>query len=185
MSDITQTRPTDRVGAYAEAMFEVARAEGILGEVEDELFRFGQTVDGSPELAAALGDASVPTSQRSTLVAALLGTKAKPATVRLVTLALGGYGGRTFSGALTRLVEDAAERRQKQVAYVTSATPLSEADEQRLGARLAQMYGRDVALMITVDPSVLGGLRVLVGSDLYDGTTLRRLNDARHALTGN
>jgi F-type H+-transporting ATPase subunit delta len=46
------------------------------------------------------------------------------------------------------------------------------------------MYGRAVALKVVVDPSVIGGARVLIGSDLYDGTTLRRLNDARHALTG-
>ncbi len=167
-----------------DALLASVSAQGDLGEVEDELFRFGQVVDASPELAAALGDVSVDASQRGTLIDTLIDGKAKPATVRLVKLAVAGFGGRTFTGALTRLVELAAERRARRVAYVTVAAPLTAAEEERLAGQLAGMYGQDVSLMITVEPSVLGGVRVLIGSDLYDGTTIRRLTDARHALAG-
>ena len=45
---------TSRIDAYARAMLEVARAEGRLAEVEDELFRFARTVDGSDDLRMAL-----------------------------------------------------------------------------------------------------------------------------------
>ena len=96
---------------------------------------------------------------------------------------LGGFGGRSFPVGLTRLVELAAERRERQVAYVTVASPLSDADERRLGGKLSELYGREVSIKQTVDPRVLGGVSVLVGSDLYDGTVLRRLNDTRNALT--
>lgn len=154
-----------------------------LGEVEDELFRFGQLIDANPGLATVLGDPNAPVAQRAELVRDLLKDKAKPATARLATLALAGYGGRGLSGSLTRLVEAAAERRDRQVAYVTTAVPLSEADESRLGARLAAMYGREIALKVSVDPSIVGGLSVQVGNDLYDGTVSRRLAEARHALT--
>lgn len=167
------------------ALLAAADGAGDLGEVEDELFRFGQVVDGSPELAAVLGDSTIDTDRRVALVDGLLDGKAKPATVRLAKLALAGFGGRTFAGALTRLVELAADRREKQVAYVTAATALSEDEEARLGARLTSMYGREVTVKLTVDPTVLGGVRVLVGSDLYDGTIVRRLADTRHALAGN
>jgi F-type H+-transporting ATPase subunit delta len=155
-----------------QAMLAGAERAGDLGDVEDELFRFAQTVDGSPELASALGDNAVPAAQRASLVESLLGGKAKPTTARLATLALSGF-------------ELAADRRDRQVAYVTVANLLTAAEEQRLGTRLSAMYGREISLKITVDPSVLGGARVLIGSDLYDGTTLRRLTDARHSLTGN
>jgi F-type H+-transporting ATPase subunit delta len=158
---------------------------GDLDEVEDEIFRFGQVIDGDTGLAAALGDTTVLPARRGELVDALIGAKAKPTTVRLVKLALAGFGGRTFAGALTRLVELAADQRNQQVAYVTVAAPLTDDEEERLGARLARMYGRKVSVKVTVDPSVLGGARILIGSDLYDGTTLRRLTDARLALSGN
>lgn len=165
-----------------DALMASADKAGDLGEVEDELFRFGQVVSGSPELAAALTDTRTPVEYRAGLTANLLADKAKPATVRLVEIALQGFGGRRFDGALSRLVEAAAARRESQVAYVTVAKAMSEADEERLAAKLAQLYGRSVSLKVTVDPTVLGGVSVLVGSDLYDGTVARRLANARNAL---
>ncbi|NJP32169.1 F0F1 ATP synthase subunit delta [Micromonospora thermarum] len=165
-----------------EALLASADKAGELGEVEDELFRFGQVVSGSPELSNALSDPMVPADQRATLVDQLIAGKARPVTGYLVGVALAGFGGRNFSGALTRLVELAADRRDRQVAYVTVAAPLSEEEERRLGASLTAIYGREVSVKQTVNPEVLGGVSVRVGSDLYDGTVLRRLNETRNAL---
>jgi F-type H+-transporting ATPase subunit delta len=164
---------------------------GTLAEVEDELFRFGRVVAGDPRLAAAIGDRSVPATRRAELAEALLSGKAAEVTIRLVLVALGavssartgqGFGGRSVEAALARLVELAAQRRDRSVAYVTVATPLAQAEEQRLGAALAARYGRDISVKITVDPRVVGGARVQIGADLYDGTIARRLAQARTAL---
>jgi F-type H+-transporting ATPase subunit delta len=176
-----------------QALLASAAQAGQLAEVEDELFRFGQVLAGDPELAAALGDRSVPAGQRTTLTDQLLAGKATEVTVRLVQVALGGspgagagigqgFGGRSVGGSLTRLVELAAQRRDRSVAYVTVATPLTEAEEQRLGAALSARYGREVSVRTTVDPRVLGGVRVQIGADLYDGTIARRLAQARTAM---
>ncbi|SIN17352.1 F0F1 ATP synthase subunit delta [Micromonospora cremea] len=170
----------ERLGV--EAVLASVDAAGDLGEVEDELFRFGQVVAGQPALAAALSNSAAPVDQRGVLVGELLAGKTRLATVRLIEVALAGFGGRSFAGSLTRLVELAAERRDRQVAYVTVAAPLSDQEEQRLGASLAAIYGREVSVKQTVDPHVLGGVSVRVGSDLYDGTILRRLNETRNAL---
>ncbi|MBY8873398.1 F0F1 ATP synthase subunit delta [Micromonospora sp. PLK6-60] len=170
----------ERLGV--EALLASADNAGELGEVEDELFRFGQVVSGSGALSNTLSDPIAPAEQRASLARELLAGKARPVTVRLVEAALAGFGGRSFTGALTRLVELAADRRDRQVAYVTVAAPLSDSEERRLGARLSEMYGREVSVKQTVDPEVLGGVSVRVGSDLYDGTVLRRLNETRNAL---
>jgi F-type H+-transporting ATPase subunit delta len=166
----------------AQALLASAERAGNLAEVEDELFRFGQVVASDPHLAAAVGDRNVPVERRATLTDTLLAGKATDVTVRAVRMALGGFGGRTVTGALTRLVELAAARRDLSVAYVTAATPLTEAEEQRLGTALSTRYGRDVSVKTTVDPEVLGGARVQVGADLYDGTVAHRLSQARNAL---
>ncbi|WP_319460777.1 F0F1 ATP synthase subunit delta [Micromonospora sp. RTP1Z1] len=171
---------TERLGV--EALLASADKAGDLGEVEDELFRFGQVVSGQSTLSNALSDPIAPVERRATLARDLLAGQARPVTVRLVEAALGGFGGRSFTGALTRLVELAADRRDRQVAYVTVAAPLSDEEERRLGARLSGMYGREVSVKQTVDPQVLGGVSVRVGSDLYDGTVLRSLNETRNAL---
>jgi F-type H+-transporting ATPase subunit delta len=178
--------PSELLGGCEElgvqALLASAERDGRLAEVEDELFRFGQVVAGDPALAAAVGDRSVPAERRATLVDELLADRANGVTVRAAKIALRGYGGRSVGGALTRLVEQAAQRRDRGVAYVTVATPLTEDGERRLGAALAARYGRDISLKTTVDPRVIGGVRVQVGADLYDGTIAHRLAQARTAL---
>jgi F-type H+-transporting ATPase subunit delta len=166
-----------------EALLASAEKAGVLAEVEDELFRFGQIVAGQERLAAVLGDPTVEPAKRSELVTSLLSGKVTPATLRLVELALAGFGGRGFEAALTRLVELAAARRDREIGYVTVAAELSDADLDRLAAALRRIYGREIALKVSVDPRVLGGMSVQVGSDLYDGTILRRINETRTALS--
>jgi len=159
-----------------------AEKAGELGEVEDELFRFTQVVDGAPRLATVLGDPTAPVEQRAALISDLLDSKALGVTVQLATLALTGFGGRSFTASLARLVDLVAAARDRTVAYVTAAVPLTEDEEAALGEALAQRYGRQVSIRVTVDPEILGGLSVQIGSDLYDGTVLRRLAEARAAL---
>jgi len=167
-----------------EALLASAETAGQLIDVEDELFRFGQLVDGDLALAAALGSSTTPAEQRATLVHMLLDRKARPVTIRLVEVALRGFGGRSFSAGLTRLVELAADRRDRTIAYVTVAGTMTQQQQNRLVEQLSSIYGRTVDLKISVSPDVLGGLRVRVGDDLYDATVLRHLSEARARLVG-
>jgi F-type H+-transporting ATPase subunit delta len=171
---------TERLGVNA--VLSAADKAGKLADVEDELFRFGQIVSGNPALAVTLSDPGAEISRRAKLVEDLLKGKSQPATARLVQVALEGFGGRGFEASLTRLVELTAAKRDREVAYVTVAKPLTDADEERLGAKLSEIYGRQVSLKVDVDPRVIGGVSVRVGSDLYDGTILRRLNEAKQAF---
>ena len=171
---------TERLGV--DAVLASAEKAGKLTEVEDELFRFGHIVSGTPQLAITLSNPGTPTGRRAKLVEDLLKGKSQPATVRLVEVALEGFGGRSFDSSLTRLVELTAAKRNREVAYVTVAKPLADADEQALADKLAELYGRQVSLQVNVDPAIIGGVSVKVGSDLYDGTILRRLNAAKQAF---
>ena len=171
---------TERLGV--DAVLRAAEKGGKLADVEDELFRFGQIVSGNPELAVTLSDPGAPTGRRVKLVEDLLKGKSQPATIRLIEVALEGFGGRSFEFSLTRLVELTAAKRDREVAYVTVAKPLDDAAEERLSAKLSELYGRPVSLKVDVNPRVVGGVSVRVGSDLYDGTILRRLNEAKQAF---
>jgi F-type H+-transporting ATPase subunit delta len=166
-----------------QALMAAAERDGYLADVEDELFRFGQVVSGDRELAAALSDSTTPVERRAALVRDLLGSRARPVTTRLAELAVTGFGGRGFAPSLARLVEYAAAQRDRTVAYVTAAVLPTEAEEQRLVDALSRMYRRGISLKIQVDPGVIGGMSVRVGSDLYDGTVLRRLTEVRQALS--
>jgi F-type H+-transporting ATPase subunit delta len=180
------SRPTELLDASerlgVDAVLDTAERAGALAEVEDELFRFAHIVSGDPQLAVTLSDPGAPVARRVKLVQDLLKGKSQPATLRLVEVALAGFGGRGFEYSLTRLVELTAAKRDREVAYVTVAKPLDDAEEERLSAKLSELYGRQISLKVNVDPKVIGGVSVQVGSDLYDGTILRRLNEAKQAF---
>src|SRR2546421_7890266 len=81
----------ERLGV--DALMASAERAGELGEVEDELFRFAQVIDGAPQLAGVLGDAGAPVGQRAALVGDLLGREARRVTVALGPPGPGGVGG--------------------------------------------------------------------------------------------
>jgi F-type H+-transporting ATPase subunit delta len=166
-----------------DALLHGAEKDGDLADVEDELFRFSRIVQATPELAGILGDRSTGPDRRREVVRELLEGKASRTTVRLVELAATiGIGGRRFDPSLERLVTLTAERRDREVAYVRVAAPMTDEQERRLSSRLSATYGRDISLKVEVDPSIIGGATVRVGDDLYDGSVKRRLEAARAAL---
>ncbi|MFI8193153.1 F0F1 ATP synthase subunit delta [Streptomyces sp. NPDC085946] len=161
-----------------------AQRTGTLDDVEDELFRFGRIVSSSTELRAALTNRSATTSAKGELLRSLLGGRARATTERLVTRLVTAPRGRSLESGLESLSKLAADRRDRMVATVTSAVPLSDAQKQRLGAALAKLYGRKMHLNLDVDPEVLGGIRVQVGDEVINGSLADRLEDASRRLAG-
>ena len=157
---------------------------GALDEVEDELFRFGRIVAGNQELRSALTDGAADPAAKGELVRRLLGGKAKPQTVQLITGLVTQPRGRSLEGGLEEFSRLAAGRRGRVVALVTAAVPLSDAQKERLAASLARLVGRQVHLNIEVDPEVLGGVRVQIGDEIIEGTVASRMDGARQGLAG-
>ena len=84
-----------RIEGYAKALFEIARAEGSLDEVEDELFRFARSYESSDALRSALADEMIPAEKRQAIVEDLLGGKATQTTIQLVSMIIGFGRGRS------------------------------------------------------------------------------------------
>lgn len=167
-----------------DAVLASAQARGALETVEDELFRVSRALLGQREARAALSDGDTDPARRQALVDALLAGKVDPVTQALAERATTALRGRRFVPTLGWFGEIAAERRKRLVASVTSGSLLTQPQEDRLGALLERAYGRPVQLNVTVDPAVIGGLRIQVGADVVDSTVLSRLADARRRLAG-
>jgi F-type H+-transporting ATPase subunit delta len=161
-----------------------AEQNGRLDTVEDELFRFGRIVAADTELEQALTDRNVPASARVELVRTLIGGKADAVTVALVEQLVVVPRGRALVAGLGELAAEAAKRRERSVAYVVSAGPLSEQQEERLAATLRRIYARPIALHVEVDPSIQGGLVIKVGDEVIDGSATGRLDALRRRLAG-
>ncbi|MET7638474.1 F0F1 ATP synthase subunit delta [Streptomyces sp. NPDC005438] len=180
--------PRDLVDAIEEladyADLIAAERAGALDDVEDELFRFNRTVASSTDLRSALTSRTASGSAKVELLSRLLGGRAKPATERLVTRLVTQPRGRSLEGGLEDLSKLAAERRDRSVATVTSAVPLSDQQKDRLGSVLARLYGRQVHLNLDVDPTVLGGITVRIGDEVINGSIADRLEEANRRMAG-
>lgn len=172
----------DRTLAYADALFGVARAEGTLGDVEEELFRFSLALEGSDELRGALTDAHVPAARRQQIIEDLLGNDALPVTVALVSMVVGAGRARDLPAIVRQLVERSAAEANKAVAEVRSAIPLDADQRDRLAQALNHATGKQVEVKVIVDPSVLGGIVAQVGDTVIDGSVRSRLEQLKHAL---
>ena len=157
---------------------------GKLDDVEDRLFRLGRVLDSNGDLALALADGRVPADKRVALVDGLLSGKVDPTTYRLVGRLVANPRGRSISAGLTEIGRQAAARRERLIAYVTAAVPLTEQQRDRLAAVLERLYGQRVHLNVDLDPAVLGVLSVRVGDEVIDGTVGTRLARAQRQLAG-
>ena len=173
---------TGRVDAYANALFEVAKAEGSLEAVESELFTVARTLESSDELRSTLTDARVPAAQRQSIVEKLLGDRAHPTTTALVSFVVGSGRARDLPAIVDQLVKRSTSNRGQEVAEVRSAMPLDEAQRQRLAEALGKATGKQVSVKVIVDPSVLGGLVARVGDTVIDGSVRHRLTQLKAAL---
>ena len=171
-----------RIDGYARGLFELARAEGTLDEVEDELFRFARSYESSDELRSALTDDTVPAARRQSIVEDLLGGKATPTTVQLISMVVGSGRTRDLPAIVDRLVQRAAASKDEQVAEVRSAVDLTPDQLDRLRAALANATGGSVRVKVIVDPSVLGGLVATVGDTVIDGTVRTRVEQLKSRL---
>lgn len=135
-------------------------------------------------LRSALTSRTATPAAKGELLRSLLGGKARPTTERIVTRLVTQPRGRSLEAGLESLSKLAADRRDRVVAVVTSAVPLSDRQKQRLGAALAKIYGRQMHLSLDVDPEVLGGIVVRVGDEVINGTIAERLDEATRRMAG-
>lgn len=164
------------------ALLAYAEADGSLDTVEEELFRVERVLDTERELLVAMGNRSATKEMRLALMDDVLGGKLSSVTQALLTRVVGSPRGRRIVAAIESIITAASTRRGRNVAWVTSAVELSAAQRKRLGSILADAYGRPVQINVAVDPEVIGGMSVKVGSQVVDGTVLTRLDDARRLL---
>lgn len=172
----------DRIDGYAAAILELAKAEGELERIGDELFRIARAFESSNELRAALTDPRLPVDRKKAVIDDLLGEKSSPLATNLVNFVVGLGRGGDLPAIADRLAERAAAGRNKVIAEVRSAVELDAKTIDRLAVSLSRATGKDVEVKTVVDPSVIGGLVARVGDVVIDGTVSHRLEEIRETL---
>jgi F-type H+-transporting ATPase subunit delta len=172
-------------GRYASALYELANESKAVSVVEGDLDRLGLAIAGNADLAGLIRNPQVGREAG----AAAMGEVGK--LMGLSALTQNFVGVLAANRRLAKLPEIvrafaaiAAAVRGEVTAEVTSAHPLSDAQLKELAAKLKAREGKDVKIKASVDPEVLGGLVVRIGSTQIDSSIRTRLNTLANAMKG-
>lgn len=164
-------------GRYATALFDLANSDNATDTVAQDLGALDAALENSEDLRALIGSALYGREAQSTAMAALADKMGLSQTVKN-TLGLMAQKGRLF--ALPQLIASfnalVADAKGEVTAEVTSAEPLSKAQSEKLAETLSATYGKGVRISETVDPAIIGGLIVKVGSKMIDSSIASKLS---------
>ena len=165
---------------YAEAVFDLARAGGLLEQWSKALARLA-TVAVHPDVAPVLGDPRLTDSQVVELILAAAGDVGVDCRNFVATLA---HHGRLAALPQVHILFDALKDDSEGViqAEVRSAFALSAEDLQSLVAGLERRFRRKVDARVEIDPSLIGGVRIGVGDEVIDSSVRGKLAAMRSAL---
>ncbi len=170
-------------GRYATALFELARDQKVVDAVKADLDKFEGLLGESADLTRLVRSPVFTADEQAKALSAVLDQA--------------GIGGLTanFLKVLTRnrrlfAVRDVvkafrvlvAKFKGEATADVTVAEPLSDKNLESLKAALKSVTGKDVDLNVNVDPSIIGGLVVKLGSRMVDSSLRTKLNSIKHAM---
>lgn len=172
-------------GRYATALFELARDRGQIEAVERSLARLKQALDEVPEFKTVTTSPELSRDQTERTVLAVADQMGVDALTRNF---LGVLSENRRLGQLGHVARDfnilTAAHRGEVTAEVVSAHALSDDQMDALRKQLRARVGRDVNIQSRIDPSILGGLVVKIGSRMIDNSIRTRLNTLATAMKG-
>lgn len=168
---------------YASALFDLAKSEGTIDDVENGLRDIEALSTESADFRRFLGSPVISTDEKVSAVEAILGRVKPNATVSNFVKVV-ARNGRLV--ALPAIIRDfkylVAAQRGQATAEVTSAVPLTVEQRKDLADALQQQLGKSVTLTEQVDPSLIGGLVVKVGSRMIDSSLKTKLQAMKIAM---
>lgn len=168
---------------YAQALFELAEAQGALAAVESDLTGLRALISESVDLRRLLTSPAFSAEDKGKgLIAVAEKAGVAPLTLKFLGLLSHNLRASALPEVAIAFARLAAEKRGTVAAEVTTAVKLSAAQAKGVAAALRQALGKDPEITTKVDPSILGGLKVRVGSRLFDASLRTRLDQLKFAL---
>ena len=172
-------------GRYASALFDLASEQGVVSAVEADLDKLGQAILATSDLSALIRN---PQVSREALAKVMDGIVGLLGLSELTKNFLGVLAANRRLGKLPEIVRAfaaiAAAQRGEVTAEVTSAHALTDEQLAALQAKLKEREGRTIKIKTSVDPEILGGLVVTIGSKRIDSPIRTRLNSLALAMKG-
>ncbi|HTK36265.1 MAG TPA: F0F1 ATP synthase subunit delta [Caulobacteraceae bacterium] len=177
------SKNADAGARYAQALFELADQGGVLAAVEADLKALKALREESADLRTLLVSPIFSAEDKGKgLLAVAKAAGLSPLTLKFLGLLSANARASALPAVIAAFERLAAARRGAVAAEVVTALPLSAAQLKGVAAALRQALGKDPELTARVDPAILGGLKVRVGSRLFDASLKSRLDSLKFAL---
>lgn len=172
-------------GRYATALFDLARDEKAIDAVSASLQTLKTALTESDDLRRLTTSPLVSRDEATKAIAAIAASLGiDPLTSKFLGVLAQNRRLSQLGATIRAFTQLAARHRGETTAEVTSAHPLTATQVKALKAKLKTQLARDVAVDLTVDPSILGGLIVKIGSRQIDGSIRSKLNSLAIAMKG-
>ena len=182
MSD-TEVITGEAPARYAKALLDLAEEAKSIPRVEKDLKSFKKIYDSSADLKRLAQSPVFGTEDKAAaLMAVAKKAKLSALTQQFIGTVAGNRRAADLPGIISAFMDMVARRRGSQVAKVTSAAKLTAAQISAIKSQLKKSLGRPVDIETSVDPDLLGGFVVRIGSRLYDSSLKTKLEDLRLAL---
>lgn len=171
-------------GRYASALFELASEQNAVAEIERDLTNFQSLLDESDDLNRLLESPVLSTEEQGDAIAAVVAKMDASQTTQNFFKLITQNRRLHVAGDVVRAFRALASKARGEVAAeVISASELTDEQVASLKATLKESVGKDVQLTANVDPSLLGGLVVKIGSRMVDSSLRTKLANMKAALT--
>lgn len=172
-------------GRYAHALFELADEGNALDRVRDDLTSLQTMIRGAPDLARVLTSPVIGRDEQAAAVDAVMERAGiGDLTRRFVNVVARNRRLFALPGMIDVYRALLAQRRGEMTAEVTSARPLGESQRSALETALMRSVGANVSIDARVDPGILGGLIVKVGSRMVDSSLRTKLEKLQISMKG-
>ncbi|MBO0905498.1 F0F1 ATP synthase subunit delta [Jiella sonneratiae] len=168
---------------YAQSLFELARDDNAIETVESELVSFGRLIDESADFRRLVESPAFSSDAQLRAIEAIV-AETRPSQLTGNFLKVVAANRRLFvlPGMIRRFRQLAAEHRGEVEVEVTSAHPLDDGQRRALAEAVGSYAGKSVTMREKVDPAILGGLIVKIGSRQIDTSLRSKLNSLKLAL---
>ena len=177
------SRNADVGARYAQALFELALDGGALAAVEADLKSLKAMSADSLDLRRLIASPAFSPEDKGKALSAIADkARFNPLTKKFLGLLSANARASAIPAVTSAFERLAAAHRGAVAAEVTTAVKLSSAQERGVAAALRQALGKDPEITTRIDPSILGGMKVRVGSRLFDSSLKTRLDQLKFAL---
>jgi F-type H+-transporting ATPase subunit delta len=167
---------------YADAAFETARGENLLG-TWSEMLKLAEAIAADPQMAEALASPKLDGAEKTSLFLSVAGDRFSPPMRNFVRILVEA----DRSVVLPEIREMFEARRHDAEgvakARIETAQPLTPQQLDGIAAALAARFGRRIEAVVEVNPSLIGGARIAVGDTVIDGSVRGRLAVMQQTLT--